>query len=388
MKAYDILHLSYRGLKHHCTAVYIIFIASGVICLCFALTALLGIWYEQNSPGEISLSAVPGKGLTDQDMSVLMDLKHVGNSTPVLSLPVRITSGKYTAFVTVRGVRRDYMASAFKKGGLFPESSSMPVLVLNEAACKLFSNQEEKAAAAGATVNAPEIDWLESKFSLSMDEKVKPIVSRVSGIIKDSTKAKLPMVYMDISAAKTVLRKNGKPTAYDCILLQVQKAGDMQEVSDNAASLGYMVDPSYLSVREAWKGRQESALPLLFAGLSLLAGMTLFMTALSWIDVRKQSEQIKMLSQIGMEIRHIKDLFFLHMMVSGVAGGVVGSVIYFLIPFFFSEGSAASTAGELNMKIFAPIGALILCTLFSVFPSLYSANTVKKLFMQGDDVDG
>ncbi len=387
MKAYDILYLSYRGLKHHYTAVYVIFIAAGILCLCFAMTGLLGIWYEQNSPGEIRLSAAPGKVLTDQDMSVLMSLEHVGNSTPVLSLPVGITSGKYTAFVTVLGIRRDYIASTFEKGGLFPESSRMPVLVLNEAACKLFSNQDEKAAAAGGTVNAPDIDWLEANFSLSMDEKVKPVVSRVSGIIKDGKKTALPTVYMDFSAAKTVLRENGKPTAYDCILLQVQKAGDMQEVSDKAASLGYMADPSYLSAGEDWRGRQENALPLLFAGLALLAGMSLFMTALSWIDVQKQSEQIKLLSQTGMQIRYIKLLFSMHMMASGVIGGVAGLVIYFLIPFFFSEG-APSIAGELNIKIFASIGALALCILFSAAPSLYSAGTVKKLFAPGDKTDG
>jgi hypothetical protein len=388
MKAYDILHLSCRGLKHHYTPVYIIFIASGVICLCFSLTVFFGIWYEENSPGEISLSAAPGKVLTDQDMSVLVNLDHVGNCTPVLSLPANITLGKYKANVTVLGVRRDYISSAFEKGGLFPESSSMPILILNEAACKLFLYQEEKAAVTETSVNAPEIDWLSANFSLSIDEKVKPIISRISGIMKDSTEAALPKAYVDFSAAKTVLQKNGQPTAYDGILLQVKKARVIQEVSDNAASLGYMVDPSYLSISEDWRRRQESALPLLFVGLSLLIGMTLFMAALSWIDVSKQSEQIKMLRQIGMQIRHIKNLFSLYMMVSGVAGGVAGIVIYFLILSFFSEGSAVSTVGGLNIKIFASIGALTLCTFFSVFPSLYSANIVKKLFAQGDNVDG
>jgi hypothetical protein len=228
--------------------------------LCFAGTVLTTVEQEKSLPYELVLPAESANRLSESTLSKISQLPDVIAVTPLLQISAHIKTGEYSVQLILTGIDSSYLNGVFKEGEGFPESSVMPYIVLNESACKQFSNKNSETGpqmdasadissntlkssgtdadsksssssntstntgsnqstdsngnsgmnpddntATGKDTDAPKIDWLNAGFSLRSGESGRWIVSKICGILASDDKEKEPAAYISLTVAKDLL---------------------------------------------------------------------------------------------------------------------------------------------------------------------------------------
>lgn len=124
-------------------------VAVSIFCLCFAGAVWETVGREKAQPYELAVSAAGGSGLTDSAVAQITKLPHVVAATPLLSVSATVKTGIYAAWLTLTGIDPAYLQTAFSKDGVFPQNSAMPYIVLNAAACRQFSKNQDTGTQTG-----------------------------------------------------------------------------------------------------------------------------------------------------------------------------------------------------------------------------------------------
>ena len=177
MKIFDLFRIAAKSLKGRWAVFPALGAAIAMFCFCFAGAVIVTVGEQKAQPYELEVQ--PGAaGLTDNEVLELSQKEGVTAVTPILTVPAQITAGEYSAQLMLNGIDGAYLEDEFLSGGIFPDSSMMPYIVLNEEALKLFEQNDK------AIDESLEIDWLNESTALSMEGGTRPIVSKISGIIK------------------------------------------------------------------------------------------------------------------------------------------------------------------------------------------------------------
>lgn len=150
MKTADLIRLAAKNLRGRWMFFPGIGVAVSIFCLCFAGAVWETVGREKAQPYELAVSAAGGSGLTDSAVAQITKLSHVVAATPLLSVSTTVKTGVYTARLTLTGIDPAYLQAAFSKGGVFPQNSAMPYIVLNAAACQQFSKNLDTGTQAGS----------------------------------------------------------------------------------------------------------------------------------------------------------------------------------------------------------------------------------------------
>ena len=231
MKISDRLGLATKNLKGLWALLPIAGMAIGMFCLCFAGAILTSVSGEKALPCELDVSAKGNAEITDSALVQISEIEDVLDVTPLLQVPVTVETGAYTAELTLTGIEAYYLDEDYAEGSVFPADTVMPYIVLNEAACKMFTEDDQEPSD-----EAPEIDWLGAGFTVKTGEEARPVTSRICGVLEGEEED--PMAYVNLAIAKELLDEKGT-NAYTSAKVRIVNIGQAERVSKAIQALGF-----------------------------------------------------------------------------------------------------------------------------------------------------
>ncbi len=347
MKIFDLLRVAVKSLKGRWAVLPALGMAIAMFCFCFAGAVIVTVGEQKAQPYELEVQ--PGAaGLTDNDVLELSQKEGVTAVTPILTVPAQITAGEYSAQIMLSGINGDYLEDEFLSGGIFPDSSMMPYIVLNEKALKLFKQNDK------AIDESLEIDWLHESTALSIEGSARPIVSKISGVLKSDEQSGEALAYISLYAAKQLLQQNGQPAGYTGAKVRIEDMGSAESVAKGIMPLGLSVANPNEQLQSEWDAQTKEAGYLLTAGVfSLLCSAVL--TA-AWIKIALfgQREAYSMLLLMGMKRKTLRRLFTAQCAIIAFSGVALGLIVSASLPAFLSAGMQE----ESILMLSAPAGVI------------------------------
>lgn len=381
MRIFDLAGIAVKSLKGRWAVLPALAAAIGVFCLCFAGTALAAVQQEKSKPYEISVTSADSK-LTESDVADIAKLNDVKAATPVLSVPVLVTAGDYSAELELTGVYASYLSETFKSGGVFPESSVMPYIVLNDAALKQFKSQKDESRyeydnggmdESETETKAPDVNWLNENVSIQAGEG-NPVTSKICGILSAEGEDEQSAAYISISAAKALLPPGGQQ--YAGAGVRVANIGSAERVSRDITALGLSAGNVNAELQSKWDN-QESQTTYLFitGGFSLLC-FTVLMASLKKISLLERKEEWRSLRWIGFREKDIGKIFVIQMLALSVIGMLTGILVSTSLPSFLDPDPTGASIYTLPVPfwIAAVSGAVFIAA--GLFPALTVTKSV------------
>jgi hypothetical protein len=357
MKALDIVRLSIKNLRGGRAALPALGFAILAFCLCFSAAAWTDVAREKSLPCELAVS-MPRGAIPDETLFLLAGIPGVEAVTPVLNVPATVKTGEYTAQLTLTGINASYLNEPYTKGGPFPDTGSMPRIVLNEAACRQFtSGREDGASGGGADKPLPAVDWLKASFTVQAGD-TRAIVSGVCGVLAGE-EGQEPAAYLSLAAARELLRLAGQSTDCTEAKVRVENIGRASGVSRAVAALGLAPQGADEESQKRWDAEAGEAGYLLAAGIfALLCACTL---QYMWkkISLLERREAWGMLLWLGMRERDIGLLFALQAAFVSLIGAAAGIAVALALPGFLPRELAGASVFMLPI----PIGIVVTCML-------------------------
>ena len=358
MRFGDALGIALRTALSKRNAVSVLGIAATVFCLCFAVAGLTQVLQGRAAPCELTVTAGQAK-LTSSSVTQMEQVPGVVAATPLVQIPVRLTSGNYAAELTVTGLRGAYVEQKFREGTLFTGHGAMPYLVLNEAACKQFQKNT-----IDFTDKEPDIHWLGTGMILGLDE-ANSVPARVCGILASETPDDPPTVLMDYETAQALLRSMGQPADPQQIDVRVRNSGAAQLVTDAISKLGYVATQpdEGIAAEAAWAAGQKEANYLVLLGLlSLLLAVFQMRGARNLAFCRAQG-MLAALKWMGLRqgtLRRVLRLQTLLVALLGCAAGLVALAIPALLQQDVVENTcfALTVPADIALPVIAVSAAL------------------------------
>lgn len=160
------------------------------------------------------------------DLSALGDIDGVARSTPVIRVSGTLSWEDAKLDCEIQGVYASWLEGHFAQGGVFPDGSTMPFLVLNEAAAKAFLQEDGRniTAAAGTDI----------QLTAQGDSQK----AQICGILKDGSET--PAVYMSYDTARRIAPQSGDGID---ILLYLNHQGDSEDVIKALRKRHFTVSP-------------------------------------------------------------------------------------------------------------------------------------------------
>ena len=120
-----------------CGIAALILLCMGLYFLFPACQTFQQIQAEKNTPYELTAT-------TDNnsiDLNTLMQIEGVERISPVVNLNATLSLNEYKLDCEIRAVYSNFLSLKFTQGTMYPDSSNMPYLILNEPAAKAFSHE-------------------------------------------------------------------------------------------------------------------------------------------------------------------------------------------------------------------------------------------------------
>ena len=92
---------------------------------------------EKDTPYELTATT----DSSNVDLNTLMQIEGVERISPVVNLNATLSLNEYKLDCEIRAVYSSFLNLKFTQGTMYPDSSNMPYLILNEPAAKAFSHE-------------------------------------------------------------------------------------------------------------------------------------------------------------------------------------------------------------------------------------------------------
>ena len=333
MRISDLLWMALKNLKARFMVLPVAAIAISTFCLCFAGAVLTSVQQEKGVPCELEVLS-GSEQLLESTLAGIAAIPDVTAVTPVLQVPVSLKTGGYTAQLTLTGMDASYLTEDFAQGGIYSDSSVMPYIVLNKAACKLFT--DEKGSGNGTTDEEaePPVDWLNSGVSIQTGENTRPIVAKLVGILSKYDEDQEPAAYISIASAKALMQQGGLSTDYMKANVRVTNAGWAESVSKAVTGLGLSVRDSNGATQAKWDTELKEMTYLILLSVFGLVCWALLAATRRKILLLEHKGTILALQWIGMKKQSIGQLFLLQSLMSVLLGITTGIIIGVAVPSF------------------------------------------------------
>lgn len=362
MRLFDLVRLSVKGFRGAWAALPAAGITVAAFCICFAGAILTTVQQEKALPYELVIASGSNSGvLTDTIIAEVSEIEGVFEYTPILQIPAHIETGVYSAQLTLIGINAAYLKESVSQGSIFPDSSVMPYIVLNEAALKQFSEDDEKA-----DKEAPEIDWLNASFSIRADEESRKITSKVCGILlgDEMEDEQEPAAYISLSVAKELLQKFGQGTDYMAAHVRVVNIGQAENVSKSLTGLGVSVINSNEELQLEWDAESKEMVYLFVIG-ALTLGFSAVLMVSGWnLYLIRQRQPWIMLSWMGLKNRYMRLMLSIQGLFITIAGASLGIITAISLPAFLSPNDVSKMFFSLSIPSEVIIIAAVICLSF------------------------
>ena len=372
MKISDLLRLAVKNLKGRWVALPIMGFAIAAFCLCFAGAILTTVQEEKAQAYELVLSSASTE-LSDSAVTEISQIEDVTAATAVLEVPVTITAGECTEELTLTGIDPEYLEADFAQGGIFPDDSVMPYIVLNDAASKLFTDEEGEAY---------DIDTLNGNFFVQMGEEAKAVTSKVCGILsedEDADEEEVPKAYVSLTVAKELLRQSGQGTDYITAYVRVTNIGCAASISKEIQTLGFSITNSTEELQAEWDDDMREMAYLVVISVFCLICTTVLMAAWRKISLFEQKEAYVALRWIGMREKEIRRLFIIQSVMISLLGIIIGTIISVSLPSFLSTELQGTSMFMLSVPFWIAVLSAVVCVISGLIPFICNQTKINTL---------
>ncbi len=365
MRISDLLFLAMKSLRSKWIILPIAAAAISAFCLCFAGTILATVQEEKSFPYELDVLSGPVK-VSDNAIAELSGIPNVTAATPVLQIPVSVHAGKYSARLTLTGIDAAYLNDSLAQGGIFPSSSVMPYIVLNKAACRQFA--DGTSSETGDDAEEPAIDWLNAAISLQTSEAVKPVVSKIIGILLKDDEEQEPAAYISIASVKALLQAAGQTVDYVGANVRIENIGYAERVSRAIAKLGLRVSSLNKDVQIKWDMELKEMTYLILIGAVCLISSSAIIIGRIKLSQFEREEALAALRWIGMKEKEIARIFTTQAILIVLSGIAVGTIISIFVPLFISPEMQGTTIFSLRIPFHVLVSCAAICLMASIVP--------------------
>ncbi len=359
----------------------------GTVCiiLMFALGLSSYKQFEQyflNSDTLTEIQVQSGMGretgstkIDDAALASIMTMDGVEAVTPVLQIPVYIDAGEYeTRYLSVRAMDRDYLADKleFAAGGMF-DNSEMPQLVIGYYAQREFVKDGEEPddemmyyMGDGEQQQQPDMtlpfDFKTQQLKMYLGnnpnnmnmtgESSIPASKRYPAAItgtlkKDEGSEGSYSAYISLSAAKRMIQQNRKlaeqygvsANKYTEARVRAKDLDSVAEIVETLTKMGYEAysQGAYLEEVQKEQASRQSQLVMIGAIALFVSAIGIANTMLTSILERRR--EIGIMKVTGLAMKKIRRMFLIEAAVIGLAGGMIGSVLSYIVAFAVNTGS-------------------------------------------------
>ena len=346
------LNISIKSVKGVWAVLIALCMATSTFCLCYAGAVFMSAQQEKAIPFELVISTQKTTGITETMLSEIREIADVEDVTPVLQIPVQINMGGYSAELVLTGVMPSYLDNENR----LPEESVMPYILLNEAACKSFLNGKETTV----SPEKPNIDWLETKVLISRGEEIKPVASKVVGIMESGENDE-PVAYISLNAAKALMKTSVQSTVCTTAYVRVKNIGCAESISGALSTLGLMATNADAGLQAKWDIQEKEMTYLIVLGVISLLCSTVLLAAWQRLLLYKQKHAYEMLYWMGIKKKEITKIFTQQSMLLSLLGGGVGILIALVLPSFLSQDLKGISIFMLPIQFFSVAISGALC---------------------------
>jgi ABC-type antimicrobial peptide transport system permease subunit len=325
------------------------------------------------------------KYITDDVIKELKNIDHVKSAEPVLSVSAIALKGKYEGYLELTGMTPEGLKALnleLEEGGKLPDPNSAQLeLVYGNT---VITNFYDKASGSGYwdSGELPDIDLNKDSVFLILDQDgyyqsqgaaadfgggdvqsggeggtasaktpPKKHVVSASGVLKggpDTYTVNSYMTFCDIDKLRTYLEKEfrgraipGQPTTksgkpyskfvYSSARVQADDMENVELVSDMIRAMGYNVS-SNIEYIDSMK-KQFAMVQAVLGGIG---AVSLFVAAIGiantmMMSIYERTKEIGVMKVIGCGLGNIRQMFLLEAAFIGLAGGVIGNLLSFLM---------------------------------------------------------
>lgn len=268
--------------------VSLFFLISGIGFFLFSLGLFMEIRDEKEEP---FLLSAQNSQITAQELQILSEEPEISAISAVYEISASVQVNEVSADITLYGMESNFFETIKKemiRGTIYQDSTAMPYLVLNEAACReILRVQSGKQAA--------DLDGLMSNTRMGKAGTVirlgeEVLSAGICGLVKDGLET--PAAYLSQESARRLLEPGT-----DCqqVWLWMERMGDMDKVIRFLEARAYSVDRNHTEQEMVWQATQNLAFGFFLSGMiSLAAAVSLMHGGISadWKCSRKEYEHL------------------------------------------------------------------------------------------------
>jgi len=344
--------------------------------------------------------------LDDSAVNSFIGIPGVEAVTPLLESNVKIISGKYESYISIKGINPDVMEKfEFKiSDGRLLESGDTLNVVFGSFVDQQFYNPKSRAhygQGTGSNVNVLK-DKLELTFDTGYGEdQIKPKSYKIKGVglLQEGDWEKDYSAFMPIGQLKKIVeehsrsqnnrdRKPQSQQGYNRVMIKVQNIKEVQNIQQQIKDMGF----NAYSLSDYLESLQKTS-SILQAVLGGIGAISLLVAALGItntmiMSIYERTREIGIMKVVGASLKDIRRLFLFEAGMIGFVGGILGvslSLIasYILNSVGFQFMNFFGPGGE-NTKIsiiplWLILSTLLFTTLVGLISGFYPARRAMKL---------
>lgn len=302
------------------------------------------------------------KKMDDAFVEELLSMEHVTAVYPELTTSVIAKTGKYMAYLELRGVTQEELATMKipVKEGTLPESGGELKLFYGNNALMNFYIEKTGVYPYYDNNEAPDIDLMEDTILVVFDtdaywssqntdgtnavQAPKKYVVETAGLMEGELgewTSNSYYVFCDIDALKTQLkrvfknkaipgqptRKNGKPYKeifYSRLIVQMDEMENVEAMTTMLNDMGFSAYSEAQWIESSIKEMNTIQLVLGAIGAVSLLVAAIGITNTMMMSIYERTKEIGVMKVLGCDIRNIQVLFLLEAGFIGLIGGIVG----------------------------------------------------------------
>ena len=289
---------------------------------------------EKNTPYELTAT-------TDNssiDLNTLMQIEGVERVSPVIKLNAALSLEDYKLDCEIKAVYSNFLSLKFTQGTMYPDSSNMPYLILNEPAAKAFSLEYQ-------TITVTPED------TVMMNTNGTERKAIICGIFDDGSET--PAVYMSYDVAHKEYSTGGQ-TELVFLLNNISSAEDV--VSALQRKNIYARFDSNLTL--AWELLQTQCWQTAMLSIGLLACATALIREKRSAEIVKTRSETEMLLLAGMTADAVDHIFPLRITFTCTACVLAAAIISAIMGTFslIALGSSIIATGVIEAAVLFVFG--------------------------------
>lgn len=343
-------------------------------------------------------------------------LPGVDAASPVISEYMSLGIGKYIAQSEIVGIRPEVMQKfgyELKEGRLLQQGDKYAAVFGSQVPSWFYNPKKTQGYTWGGEAQVDVItdkmiltgdhEYGQKKTSTPGEEKINYAEYKAKGvgILANENDESAYSVYMSLEAVEQMqkdLRKARKEfgvnqnSGYDRAMVYVGDINQVEEVSKTIREMGFQTD----SLNDWLKSMQETA-RMIQGILGGIGAISLLVAALGItntmiMSIYERTKEIGVMKVIGANLKDIQRMFLLEAAMIGLAGGLIGLGISYLVSLLMNTvlldvvstalGSIAGGGGASVVSIipwWVAVGAVIFATVIGVLSGYYPARRAMNL---------